>query len=63
MRLYLVQHGEARTEQEDPERPLTARGVADVRRVAGVAAAAGITAARIFHSGKDPSRTDRRGMG
>jgi phosphohistidine phosphatase len=56
MRLYLVQHGEAKTEQEDPQRPLTARGVADVRRVAGVAAAAGITAARIFHSGRTRAR-------
>ena len=26
MRLYLVQHGEARSELEDPERSLTARG-------------------------------------
>ena len=26
MRLYLVQHGEARSEAEDPERSLTVRG-------------------------------------
>lgn len=36
--------------------PITARGVADVRCVAGVDAAAGITAARIFHSGKTRAR-------
>ena len=32
MRLYLVQHGEAKPEEEDPERPLTDRGASDVRR-------------------------------
>jgi phosphohistidine phosphatase len=52
MRLYLVQHGEAKAEDEDPDRPLTDRGAADVRRVAGLAAAAGITIERICHSGK-----------
>jgi phosphohistidine phosphatase len=38
MWLYLVQHGQAKTEEEDPERPLTDRGAADVGRVAEVAA-------------------------
>jgi phosphohistidine phosphatase len=56
MRLCLVQHGEAKTEEEDPERSLTVRGAAAVHRVAGVAAAAGITAGRIFHSGKTRAR-------
>ena len=35
MRLYLVQHGEAKSEEEDPDRPLTDRGASDVRRVVG----------------------------
>jgi phosphohistidine phosphatase len=53
MRLFLVQHGEATSEQEDPERPLTDRGAGDVRRVARVASDVGlVTAARIVHSGK-----------
>jgi phosphohistidine phosphatase len=53
MRLFLVQHGEATSEQEDPERPLTDRGAGDVRRVARAAAEAGlVTAARIVQSGK-----------
>ena len=57
MRLYLVQHGEATSEEEDPERPLTDRGVGDVRRVARLAAdAGGVTGARIVHSGKTRAR-------
>lgn len=56
MRLYLVQHGEAKTEDEDAERPLTARGGANVRGVADVAAAAGITARCIVHSGRTRTR-------
>lgn len=34
MYLYLVQHGEAKGEAEDPERGLTGKGVEDVDRVA-----------------------------
>ena len=33
MLLYLVQHGQAKSEQDDPARPLTDRGVEDVQRV------------------------------
>jgi phosphohistidine phosphatase len=53
MYLYLVQHGEAKPEQEDPARPLTEKGRADVGRVALLVTAAGklkITA--IHHSPK-----------
>ncbi len=57
MRLYLVQHGEAKSEEEDPDRPLSDRGVTDVRRVIGVAAPAGsVTPERIVHSGKTRAR-------
>jgi phosphohistidine phosphatase len=57
MRLYLVQHGEATTEEEDPERPLTDRGVIDVRRIARFVVEAGSLAPeRIFHSGKTRAR-------
>jgi phosphohistidine phosphatase len=53
VRLYLVQHGEAKSEEEDPERPLTDRGASDVRRVVRQAAGAGsVTVERIVHSGK-----------
>jgi phosphohistidine phosphatase len=63
MSLYLVQHGQAKTEEEDPERPLTDRGAADVRRVAEVAAAVGITAGRICHSGKMRARQTAEAWG
>jgi phosphohistidine phosphatase len=34
MELYLVQHGEAKKKEEDPERPLTTKGKEDVNHVA-----------------------------
>ena len=52
MRLYLVQHGEAKREEEDPSRPLTDRGREEVRRVAEYAARVGVKVDRIIHSGK-----------
>lgn len=52
MRLYLVQHGEAKPKSEDPERPLTDRGRDDVARVAAFAQRAGVEVSQIEHSGK-----------
>jgi phosphohistidine phosphatase len=52
MDLYLVQHGEAHSEEEDPVRPLTARGRLEVERIARAAARAGLAPRRIAHSGK-----------
>ena len=52
MRLYLVQHGEALAKDVDPERPLSERGVADVRRLAAFLAGARVTVDRVIHSGK-----------
>jgi phosphohistidine phosphatase len=52
MELYLVQHGEATSETENPERPLTIRGREDVQRVSAVAARFGLRPAEIRHSGK-----------
>ena len=52
MELYLVQHGEAKAEQEDPARPLTDRGRQEVQRVARAAARIGLEIAEIAHSGK-----------
>ncbi len=40
MELYLVQHGEAMSEAQNPERPLTVRGREEVQRVSAVGAAA-----------------------
>lgn len=52
MLVYLVQHGEAKTEEEDPERPLSKKGIKDVQKVAAFLAEAGIKVPRILHSGK-----------
>jgi len=52
MDLYLMQHGLATAAEEDPARPLTPAGRAEVERVAARAAGAGVRAARVVHSGK-----------
>lgn len=52
MEVYLVQHGEAKPESEDPERPLTGKGRAEVESVARHVAGLGVTVARILHSGR-----------
>jgi phosphohistidine phosphatase len=52
MRLYLIQHGEAKGEQEDPQRGLTARGEADTRRSATLLASLQTTVSEIRHSSK-----------
>lgn len=55
--LYLVQHGLAKTENEDPERPLTDQGIDGVTRVARHAVEkSGVRAARVVHSGKTRAR-------
>lgn len=52
MKLFLVQHGEAKSKGEDPDRPLTDRGVETVQRMALWASRVGIRLAEIRHSGK-----------
>jgi phosphohistidine phosphatase len=52
MKLYLLQHGEAVSKQEDPERPLSEHGEEDVRAVAAFLDEAGIKVSRVWHSGK-----------
>ncbi len=52
MELFLVQHGEAKPEAEDPERSLTEHGAATVRQMAAWAAQAGVKVDQIRHSGK-----------
>jgi phosphohistidine phosphatase len=57
VRAYLVRHGEAKAENVDPERHLTARGVDDVTRIANQAAEElSVRPARIVHSGKARAR-------
>ena len=55
MKIYLVRHGEAKTEEEDPERPLTEQGAGQVKRVAQFLAGA-VEATRLIHSGKTRAR-------
>jgi phosphohistidine phosphatase len=52
MKLYLMQHGEARPEEEDPARPLTDRGRGEVERVARAAARLELGIVQVAHSGK-----------
>ncbi len=52
MRLYLVRHGDAVSEEVDPERRLSENGRADVQRVAAFLAGAGVRVPVILHSGK-----------
>ena len=48
LRLYLIQHGEAKREEEDHLRPLTDRGREEVEGVASV----GVSVDEVVHSGK-----------
>ncbi len=50
--IYLVQHGEAKSEKEDPSRPLTDKGKADVEATAKLLTKLGVTVDKIIHSGK-----------
>jgi len=52
MKLYLIQHGEAKSEGEDPERSLTARGEKEVTSVSKVATGLHMRPSKIYHSGK-----------
>jgi phosphohistidine phosphatase len=52
MFLYLVQHGEAKREEDDPRRGLTDKGFKDVARTALHAQKLGLTVSAIHHSGK-----------
>jgi phosphohistidine phosphatase len=52
MKLYLAQHGEALSKDEDPERPLSEQGRRDVQAIAALAAEADVQVARVWHSGK-----------
>lgn len=52
MKCYLVRHGEAKAESEDPARPLSDRGRDEVTRVARHLGATGLRIAAIHHSNK-----------
>lgn len=52
MRLYLVQHAEAKRKEEDPARPLSELGLADIRRVTDFLKEMKLGVSKILHSGK-----------
>jgi len=52
MRVFLVQHGEARPETEDPERRLSEEGVRNVQKVARFLQPLGLKVETIWQSGK-----------
>jgi phosphohistidine phosphatase len=56
MRVYLVQHGEAVPEAENPDRPLSQKGRQDVERLASLLARGGARVARVLHSPKARAR-------
>ena len=52
MFLYLVQHAKAKSEEEDPDRPLSEEGFSDIEKVAAYVSQFGFTVDAIFHSNK-----------
>ena len=52
MALYLVQHGKSLSKEQDPEQGLSQEGIAEVSRIADVAAGYGVRPDAIRHSGK-----------
>jgi phosphohistidine phosphatase len=53
MKLYLVQHADAEAKEADPQRPLSGRGLMNIRRVASFLARKETTkVSHILHSGK-----------
>ena len=52
MRLYLVRHGDATTPDENPKRPLSAKGRQDIERMASFLARGRVKPARFINSGK-----------
>jgi phosphohistidine phosphatase len=52
MRIYLVQHGESKSEEEDPQRHLTDRGIDEVQRIADFLRPLELAVDTVWHSGK-----------
>ena len=52
MRIYLVQHGKAKSKQEAPSRPLTAEGIQESTQTSALLSRTDLSVSRILHSGK-----------
>ncbi len=56
MTLYLVQHGKSLPKDKDPQKGLSAEGIAETERIAEVAKGYKVPVASITHSGKTRAR-------
>jgi phosphohistidine phosphatase len=56
MLIYLVQHGDALSKEQNPERPLSEKGRINAERMASFLARSGTRAQRVLHSGKARAR-------
>jgi phosphohistidine phosphatase len=61
--MYLVQHAEAKSEDEDPQRSLTEKGHRDALAVADMAKRLDLKVKQIRHSGKTRARQTAEVMG
>ena len=52
MRVYLVQHGESKSEEEDPQRRLTDKGIGEVQKVANFLRLLKLALDAVWHSGR-----------
>ncbi|MGB9629450.1 MAG: phosphohistidine phosphatase SixA [Thermodesulfobacteriota bacterium] len=52
MKLYLVQHGEAKPEAEDPERSLSVKGEDETRKISIAGKKLNLRPSKVYHSGK-----------
>jgi len=52
MKLYLVQHAKAASKEEDPQRPITEEGWADIQKVAAFIKPLNLSVDYLWHSGK-----------
>jgi phosphohistidine phosphatase len=62
MAIYLVQHGKSLPKEVDPEKGLSAEGLAEVRRMAEVAKGYRVMVSQILHSGKKRSLQTAEGF-
>ena len=63
MKVYLVQHAEAKSKEQDPERPLSDLGRRHAGQVARAAGRIGLEVEQIRHSGKTRARQTADIMG
>jgi phosphohistidine phosphatase len=52
MKTYLIQHGKCLSKAEDPERPLSAQGIAEIEQMTDFLNGIGVSVDRLYHSGK-----------